>query len=150
MTRKRFAHGVKVKATTDDLLGQVPLFAGLSESDLREVAGLATRLDLAAGSELTHQGEMGGEFIIVLEGTVDVVIDGEVVATCGPRDFFGEIALLEGRARTATVIAKTLVAVDVIGRREFLTLLSDFPQIDAKLRGATQQRLAENQRHSSN
>ena len=140
---------VDVTATSDEILAQVPLFAGLSKSDLREVASLATRLDLTAGSELTHQGEMGGEFIVVLDGTVDVVIDGEVVATCGPRDYFGEIALLEGRERTATVVAKTRVAVNVIGRREFLTLLSEFPQIDAQLRGAVQARLAENERHTS-
>ena len=88
---------------------------------------------------------MGGEFIVVLNGIVDVVIDGEVVATRGPEDFFRWIALLEGRKRTATVVAKTPVAVDVIGRREFLTLLSDFPQIEAQLRGAVRKRLAENE-----
>jgi CRP-like cAMP-binding protein len=141
--------GVDVAATTDELLARVPLFAGLSKSDLREVASLATRLDLSAGSELTHQGKMGGEFIVVLDGTVDVVIDGEIVATCGPGGFFGEIALLEGRERTATVVAKTPVAVDVIGRREFVALLSDFPQIDAEVRGAMADRLAENERRSS-
>jgi CRP/FNR family cyclic AMP-dependent transcriptional regulator len=137
-------------ATTEELLKQVPLFAGLSKSELRDVASLATRLDLAAGSELTHQGEMGGEFIIVLDGFVDVVIDGEVVANCGPRDFFGEIALLEGRRRrVATVVAKTKVAVDIIGRREFSTLLREFPQIEATLRSAMQARLTENEARSS-
>jgi CRP/FNR family transcriptional regulator, cyclic AMP receptor protein len=139
-----------VTATTEELLKQVPLFAGLSKSELRDVASLATRLDLAAGSELTHQGEMGGEFIIVLDGFVDVVIDGEVVANCGPRDFFGEIALLEGRRRrVATVVAKTKVAVDIIGRREFSTLLREFPQIEATLRSAMQARLTENEARSS-
>lgn len=65
-------------ATTDDLLAEVPLFAGLSKRDLREVTSLATPLDLSAGSELMHQGEMGEEFIVVLSGIIDVVIDGEV------------------------------------------------------------------------
>jgi CRP-like cAMP-binding protein len=135
---------------TEELLKQVPLFAGLSKSELRQVASLATRLDLAAGSELTHQGEMGGEFIIVLDGFVDVVIDGEVVASCGPRDFFGEIALLEGRRRrVATVIAKTKVAIDVIGRRDFSTLMRDFPTIESTLRAAMQARLAENEAHTA-
>lgn len=137
--------------TTEELLKQVPLFADLSKSALREVASLATRLDLSAGSELTHQGEVGGEFIIVLDGFVDVVIDGEVVATCGPRDFFGEIALLEGRGkRVATVVAKTDVAIDVIGRRDFSILLADIPQIDATLRATMQDRLSENQARTSN
>jgi CRP/FNR family cyclic AMP-dependent transcriptional regulator len=136
-------------ATTDELLAEVPLFAGLSKGDLHEVASLATRLDLSTGSELTHQGRTGGEFIIVLDGLVDVVIDGEVVATCGPKDFFGEISLLEGRKRTATVVAKTPVVVDVIGRREFQTLLHDFPQIDAQLRAVMEERLSENERRRS-
>ena len=136
--------------TTEELLKQVPLFSNLSKGALREVASLATRLDLSAGSELTHQGEVGGEFIIVLDGFVDVVIDGEVVATCGPRDFFGEIALLEGRGkRVATVVAKTDVAIDVIGRRDFSILLADIPQIEATLRATMQDRLSENQARAS-
>ena len=78
--------------------------------------------------------ERGHEFVIVLEGTVDVVIDGDVVATCNAGDYFGEIALLEDRPRTATVIAKTNVVVDVIGRREFSVLLNHHPDIDERLR----------------
>jgi hypothetical protein len=71
------------RKTTDELLAQVPLFAGLSKKDLREVSGSATRLNLSEGRELTHQGGRGYEFIVVLEGTVDVLIDGNLVATCG-------------------------------------------------------------------
>ena len=133
------------RKTTDELLAQVPLFAGLSKKDLREISGLATQLDLSQGRELTHQGGRGYEFVIVLEGSVDVLIDGKVVATCGAGDFFGEMALLEDRPRTATVIAKTDVTVDVIGRPEFLVLLEDHPQIDKQLRAAMKRRLAEDE-----
>ena len=133
------------RKTTDELLAQVPLFAGLSKKDLQEISGLATRLDLPEGSELTHQGGRGYEFIVVLEGTVDVLIDGKVVATCGAGDFFGEVALLEDRPRTATVVAKTDVTVDVIGRPEFSVLLHDHPQIDKQLRAAMERRLAEDE-----
>ena len=133
------------KKTTDELLAEVPLFAGLSKKDLQEISSLATRLDLAEGRELTHQGGRGYEFIVVLEGTVDVLIDGKVVATCGAGDFFGEMALLEVRPCTATVIAKTDVTVDVIGRLEFLALLDHHPQIDKQLRAAMERRLAEDE-----
>jgi CRP/FNR family cyclic AMP-dependent transcriptional regulator len=133
------------RKTTDELLAQVPLFAGLSKKDLREVSGSATRLNLSEGRELTHQGGRGYEFIVVLEGTVDVLIDGNLVATCGAGDFFGEMALLEDRPRTATVVAKTDVIVDVIGRPEFAVLLADHPQIDAQLRAAMDRRLAEDE-----
>ena len=133
------------KKTTDELLAQVPLFSGLSKKDLREISGLATQLKLPQGRELTHQGGRGYEFVVVLEGTVDVLIDGKVVATCGAGDFFGEMALLEDRPRTATVVAKTDVTVDVIGRPEFLVLLDDHPEIDKQLRAAMERRLAEDE-----
>ena len=135
----------KAMRTTDELPAQVPLFAGLSKRDLREISGLTTRLGLSQGRELTHQGERGHEFVIVLEGTVDVVIDGDVVATCNAGDYFGEIALLEDRPRTATVIAKTNVVVDVIGRREFSVLLNHHPDIDERLRAAMERRLTEDE-----
>jgi CRP/FNR family cyclic AMP-dependent transcriptional regulator len=130
--------------TTDELLARVPLFAGLSKKDLRVVAKLATGLHLKAGSELTHQGASGHEFIIVLGGTVDVLIDGEVVATCGAGDFFGEMALFEDGKRVATVVAKTDVDVEVISRREFSALLIDYPQIGDTLRAAMEKRVTVN------
>jgi CRP-like cAMP-binding protein len=133
------------RTTTDEFLARVPLFAGLSNRDLREISSLATPLNLPEGRELTHQGGRGYEFIVVLEGTVDVLIDGKVVATCGAGDFFGEMALLEDRPRTATVIAKTDVTVDVIGRLGFLALLDHHPQIDKQLRAAMERRLAEDE-----
>jgi len=130
--------------TAEELLAGVPLFAGLSKKDLSEVSSLATRLNLGAGAELMHQEAIGREFIIVLDGIVDVLIDGEVVATCGAGSFFGEIALLEDRQRVATVVAKTDVVVDVISPSEFSTLLADHPSIGDELRAAMTERLAEN------
>jgi CRP-like cAMP-binding protein len=133
--------------TTDELLAGVPLFAGLSKKDLREVGGLASRVSIPAGAKLAHQGKPGREFIIVLDGTVDVLIDDEVVATCGAGDFFGEIALLEHGPRTATVVARTDVVVDVINKAEFSTLLADHPEIGDTVRAAREQRLSENAAH---
>ncbi len=132
-----------VAKTTDELLADVPLFAGLSKKDLRRVSGLATRLELPEGRELTHQGGIGHEFVVVLDGTVEVIIDGAVVNTCSAGSFFGEIALLSDRRRTATVSAKTDVVVDVIGRAEFATLLEDQPDIAEQLHRAMEQHLAE-------
>ena len=127
--------------TTDERLAQIPLFAGLSKKELAAVSSLATRLDLPAGKELTKQGETGQEFVIVLDGQVDVVIDGNVVASRGPGEYFGEIALLSERPRTATVVSTTPVAVEVIGRREFRALVEDQPAIEAQLQAAMAERL---------
>lgn len=128
--------------TTVELLAEVPLFAGLSRKQLEQVANLATRLELGQGRELTQQGGIGHEFIVVLDGRVDVLIDGEVVNTCSAGSCFGEIALLSDRRRTATVLAKTDVVIDVIGRREFSTLLEIDPGITEQLHRAMAQHLA--------
>ncbi len=127
--------------TTDQLLARVPLFAGLSHKDLRQVSSLATRLDLPEGKELTRQGQPGNEFLVILKGQVEVRIDGEVVATRGPGEYVGEIALLDDRPRTATVVAKTPVSVDVIGRREFMGLVATQPAIAEQLLATMAQRL---------
>jgi CRP-like cAMP-binding protein len=131
--------------TTDERLARVPLFSGLSKKDLKKISGLATRLDLPPGKELTHQGSAGNEFLVVLDGDVDVVIDGKVIASRGPGDYFGEIALLEDRPRVATVVAKTPVSVEVIGRREFKALIEDQPEIAQQLLATMAQRLAEDE-----
>jgi CRP/FNR family cyclic AMP-dependent transcriptional regulator len=131
--------------TTDERLAQVPLFAGLSKKDLKKISSLATRLDLPAGKELTHQGAVGNEFLVVLDGTVDVKVDDEVVASRGPGDYFGEIALLDDRPRTATVVAKTPVSIEVIGRREFKALIEDQPEIAQQLLATMAQRLSEDE-----
>jgi CRP-like cAMP-binding protein len=131
--------------TTDERLARVPLFAGLSKKDLKKVSSLATRLDLPVGKELTHQGATGNEFLVVLDGEVDVVIDGKVVASRGPGDYFGEIALLDDRPRVATVVAKTPVSIEVIGRREFKALVDDQPEIAQQLLATMAQRLEEDE-----
>jgi CRP-like cAMP-binding protein len=133
--------------STDELLASVPLFAGLSKKELREVGSLATRVTVPKGSKLAHQGKPGREFLVVLDGSVDVLIDGEVVATCGAGEFFGEIALLEHGTRTATVVATSDVVVDVINQAEFSTLVNDHPNIGQVLRAKGAERLADNAAH---
>ena len=129
--------------STIDCLGKVPLFKDLDKKHLQRVAQLATRIDLPEGKELIREGETGHEFVIVLDGELEVRHDGKVVATSGPGDYVGEIALLADRPRTATVVAKTPVAVEVIGRREFLSMLDNEPDIATKLESAMKDRLAE-------
>ena len=128
---------------TEEWLAKVPLFNGLSKKQLREVSSLATRLDEAAGTQLTKEGQVGNEFIIVLEGEIEIRRGGEVVATRGPGSYVGEIALLDNRPRTATVVAKTPVVIEVIGRREFRTLLADAPELQEEIMSTMAQRLAE-------
>jgi CRP-like cAMP-binding protein len=128
---------------TEDWLEQVPLFRGLSKKQLRLVSSLATRLSEPAGTVLTQEGHVGQEFIIVLEGEIEVRKGDRVVATRGPGNYVGEIALLDNRPRTATVVAKTPVVIEVIGRREFHGLLAETPELSTEIMATVGQRLAE-------
>ena len=92
---------------------------------------------------LTTEGEAGHEFIVVLEGEIEVLQGGTVIATRGPGTFVGEIALLDHRPRTATVVTKSPVKIEVIGQREFAGLLAEVPEISQKLLPAMAKRLAD-------
>ena len=129
--------------TTDELLASVPLFKNLSKKHIMKVSSLATRIDGQAGKILTREGEPGHEFIVVLEGEVEVRHGDEVVATRGAGEYVGEIALVDNRPRTATVVAKTPVVIDVIGQREFTTLLADEPEIAEAIKATANERLSE-------
>jgi CRP/FNR family transcriptional regulator, cyclic AMP receptor protein len=128
---------------TEDWLQRVPLFRGLSKKQLRLVSSLATRLDEPAGAVLTKEGRSGHEFVIVLDGEIEVRKGDRVVATRGPGSYVGEIALLDNRPRTATVVAKTPVVIEVIGRREFRGLLAETPELADEIMATMAQRLAE-------
>src|SRR5262245_20486553 len=95
--------------TTEELLAQVPLFKDLSKKHLQQVSNLATRIDFPAGKVLAQEGEPGHEFVVILDGEVEIRKGDEVIATRGPGSYVGEIALLEHRPRTATVVATTPV-----------------------------------------
>jgi CRP-like cAMP-binding protein len=128
---------------TEDWLQKVPLFQGLSKKQLRLVSSLATRLNEPAGTILTKEGRQGHEFIIVLEGEIEVRKGDRIIATRGPGTYVGEIALLDKRPRTATVIAKTPVVIEVIGQREFRGLLGETPELADEILATMAQRLAE-------
>jgi CRP-like cAMP-binding protein len=128
--------------TTEELLSSVPLFEGLSKKHLQQVLKLATRIDAAEGKVLTREGEEGREFILILEGDVEIRKGDDVIATQSAGSYIGEIALIEHQPRTATVVATTPVVLDVIGQREFATLLEDEPEIGKKIKATAAERLA--------
>lgn len=104
----------------EDQLAQVPLFAGLSRDDLHQVSRLAVRAHEGTGTHLVREGERGDELLVILEGTVDVRHERDVLATLHAGDHLGEVALLDPRARrTASVVATSPVTVAYLGRHEF-------------------------------
>lgn len=126
-----------------DFFAQVPMFQALSKKDLAHVGRLAERLDIEDGRVLVKQGAPGHEFFIIEEGSAKVVRHNRKVATLGAGDFFGELALLDGAPRDATVTAESDMKVIVLGRREFLGLLDEVPGVSLKVMKGMAQRLRE-------
>ncbi|MGZ6826621.1 MAG: cyclic nucleotide-binding domain-containing protein [Mycobacteriales bacterium] len=116
-----------------DKLVDVPFFAGWTKDELGAVDRVADWVDYAPLEHLIQQGATGYEFIVILEGQVEVVVDGHVVASLGPGDHVGEMALLDGSPRNASVIATTPVRALLVGSREFRALVAQVPSLDRKL-----------------
>jgi CRP-like cAMP-binding protein len=124
-----------------DLLKRVPLFAGCSKAELREVALSTDEIDLRDGHVLTREGRPGREFFILVEGTANVTQDGNEIAELKGGDWFGEIALLTHRPRTATVTATSPVRVLVLTDRAFRRVDETMPRIALKVLASVGQRL---------
>lgn len=115
------------------VIRRLPLFANCSEAEIVQIAAIADELWLPEGKELTHEGAQGEEFVLIVSGSAEVYKRGQHVATLGPGGFVGEIALLTGRPRTATVVSTSAVLVLVIARHRFLTLIDRLPGVRARL-----------------
>jgi CRP/FNR family transcriptional regulator, cyclic AMP receptor protein len=127
----------------DDQLAAVPLFEGLSRNQLRRISSLMTRIDRPSGKVLITEGQPGCEFFIVLEGEVEVRQGDRVIATRRAGEYVGEIALLDRRPRTATVVATMPVSVEVLSQREFVSLLAQAPELSEHILATMAQRLAD-------
>ena len=88
-----------------ETLKKVPLFAGLDERELEQIADTMQERRFAAGSTVVQEGATGAGFFVVEEGEASVDVGGEPRRALGPGDYFGEIALLTGSARTASIVA---------------------------------------------
>jgi CRP-like cAMP-binding protein len=128
-----------------DELRRVPLFSGLGKRELAELGTLADEIEVADGRALTREGESGHEFFVVLDGHVSVEIDGRRVAELGPGDFLGEIALIDGKSRTATTRAVGATKLLVVGHREFHQLMADFPTVQTAVLQALAARVRRNE-----
>ena len=124
-----------------ELIKRVPLFSGLSKRELDEVAAIADELSIAEGTELTQEGAVGHEFLVLVEGSADVRRKGRKVNTLGSGDFLGEIALVTGAPRTATVTTSSPVRMLVITARDFKALLRRTPPLQLKILQAIAARL---------
>jgi CRP-like cAMP-binding protein len=114
-------------------LAEIELFSELTKKELKRVASFMTRITVKAGRDLTVQGQPGREFMVIADGEATVRRNGRVIAHFKPGDFFGELAVIAGVPRTATVTADTDMVVEALNRREFSSMLDESAKIAKKV-----------------
>lgn len=114
-------------------LKEVPLFEGCSKRQLRSLAKIARVFDVAADTVITRAGEPGDEFFLIVDGAARVDVSPEKHVPLHPGGFFGEMSLLDGGPRSATVVAATPIRLLVISRRHFSVLLKEVPGLTQTL-----------------
>jgi CRP-like cAMP-binding protein len=118
------------------VVNTVPLLDARPKRSRRGVARLADELEVPAGTHVTKQGEDAGAFFVILDGTAEVVKDGERVATLGPGDFFGEIGLFSSISRVAAVIALSPMRLLVVAPQEFRTRMHSVSPVAERVQAA--------------
>ncbi|HSL11350.1 MAG TPA: cyclic nucleotide-binding domain-containing protein [Actinomycetota bacterium] len=113
----------------DSVLAAVPLFDGLSKRHVKRLAGVADVAEFMADASIVREGDAGDAFYVVLAGQAKVTTNGKVVNRVMPGDYFGEISLLDGDVRTATVTSETPMTLLILERPRFLKLLREEPQM---------------------
>lgn len=119
--------------TVDKQLEAIELFGELTNKERKTVSRLMTNVTIKPGRDLMVEGTAGREFLIINSGEATVRRGGRIVARVGAGDFLGELAVIAGVPRTATVTADTEMQVSVLNRREFSLLLDEQPKIARKV-----------------
>ena len=124
-----------------DLIRSVPLFSHCDEEGVEALARAADLIEVPAGMEIVTQGKHSNDFVVIAEGAVEVTRDGEAVDTMASGDFFGEIALLTGAARNATVTATAPSTLLVLTDRAFHQVAEKLPTVQTSVLKALAARL---------
>jgi CRP/FNR family transcriptional regulator, cyclic AMP receptor protein len=114
-------------------LQRVNLFEACSSRQLRAIARIADVQEVPAGEVLARVGEPGDRFFVIVDGSARVEVSPQNQGRIGPGSFFGEISLLDGEPRSATVVAETAMRLLVIPRRDFVTLLREVPSLTERM-----------------
>jgi CRP/FNR family cyclic AMP-dependent transcriptional regulator len=131
-------------STKAEVLRSVPLFQGMTERSVETIASLAREAEFEAGSTLVREGEPGDCFLIIRAGSATVDQGGRTLRELGSGDFVGEISLIDGKPRSATVTATAPIAALTIDRDGFARLMEEFPSVRHDLLNALTQRIRAN------
>ena len=134
--RRRGQSGQRPRRTrreTAQALSVVPLFSGLSKADLNTLAEETDVVSFPAGTTIVEEGLLGETMFVVMSGEARVVRGKRRLGTVRPGDFFGEVALLDGAPRSASVVAETPVVAIRLFRRTLFNVLQAEPQLSLKI-----------------
>lgn len=121
-------------------LKRIPLFAGASDEELKQVAAFAESKQVSEGTEVIGEGEFSRALLAIEEGTASVTRGGEEVAQLGPGDVFGEAGMLDDSMRSATVTATSELKLISMGHFEVKRLKKDAPEVYAKIEELVRER----------
>src|ERR687887_1463741 len=137
------------RVTQDDKISRleaVPLLAECTRRQLKAVARITDVVEVPAATELARRGEPGNEFYLIVDGGARVEVSPRKRTRLGPGAFFGEMSLLDGGERSATVVAETPMRLLVIKRRDFATLLREAPELTQSILATLSRRLRQAER----
>lgn len=130
-------------------LASLAFFEGFGPDELKEVSSLGERQAVAAGTEIIDQGRVGDACYVIVDGSANVYIRGEYVATVGQGSMVGEMALVEHRPRNASVVAETDMVLVAFGYAEFRRLLDRSPNAKERVLVTLNARLRANEARES-
>jgi CRP-like cAMP-binding protein len=113
------------------------------DDEMIALAQVATMVEVPAGTKLTIEGTLGRQALVIVAGTASVVRNDHVVATVGPGDIVGEIALLSGEPRMATVVADDKLTAYAMSPRDFAALMTRCPSLARRFASTAVRRLSE-------
>ncbi|HEY6568096.1 MAG TPA: cyclic nucleotide-binding domain-containing protein [Actinomycetota bacterium] len=117
----------------DVVLAGIPLFEGLTKRQMRKIGALAETVNAPEGAVVVKEGQVGDNFFVALTGQAKVTVKGRTVHRILPGDHFGEISLLDGGVRTATVTTETPMTLLMIQRDDFLKTVERDPELAVAL-----------------
>lgn len=132
------------RVTQDDKITRleaVPLLADCSRRQLKAVARITEVIEVPAGTALARRGQPGNEFYLIVDGSARVEVTPRKRSRLTPGAYFGEMSLLDGGERSATVVAETPMRLLVIKRRDFTTLLREAPELTENILATLSRRL---------
>jgi CRP-like cAMP-binding protein len=116
-----------------EFLSQVPMFSACNQKELRKLASAVDRVEVPKGEVLMSEGTPGHDFFVIVDGKAKITLRDKTLATLGPGEFVGEMALLDQGPRSATAVAQTPMTLLVLTSRDFSRILEEVPVVTKKI-----------------